>query len=137
MHAVIGRLVAAMNLHDLDAMVALFHPEYDSRQPAHPGRTFVGRQQVRANWRAMFSGIPDFRAELVRSTQDGDLEWCEWAWTGTRSDGQPFDVRGVTLFEVREGLIVAGTLYVEDLERDAGDIESAVERLSGARPGDA
>ena len=137
MHAAIDRLVTAINAHDLDAMVALFHPEYDSRQPAHPGRTFVGREQVRANWGAMFSGIPDFQAELVRSTQDGDLEWCEWAWTGTRSDGQPFDARGVTLFEVRDGLIVAGTLYVEDLERDAGDIASAVEGLSGARPGDA
>ncbi|WP_173923113.1 nuclear transport factor 2 family protein [Agromyces sp. Marseille-P2726] len=131
---VIDRLVAAMNDHDLDRMVALFHPAYDSRQPAHPGRAFVGREQVRANWAAMFGGIPDFRAEVVRSVQDGDLNWSEWVWRGIRSDGQPFEVRGVTLFEIRDGLIVAGTLYVEDVERAPLGIEDAVEGMSGARP---
>jgi ketosteroid isomerase-like protein len=131
---VIERLVAAMNDHDLDRMVALFHPDYDSRQPAHPGRAFTGREQVRANWAAMFAGVPDFRAEVVRSVQDGELNWSEWAWHGSRSDGQPFEVRGVTLFEIRDGLIASGTLYVEDVEREAVGIEDAVEGMSGARP---
>lgn len=132
--AVIARLAEAMNDHDLDRMVALFHPDYDSRQPTHPGRAFIGREQVRANWAAMFGGIPDFRAEVVRSVQDGELNWTEWVWRGTRSDGDPFDVRGVTLFQIREELIVAGTLYVEEVERDPAGIEDAVEGMSGARP---
>jgi ketosteroid isomerase-like protein len=132
--AVIERLVAAMNEHDLDRMIALFHPDYESRQPAHPGRDFTGRDQVRANWAAMFGGVPDFRAELLRSVQDGDLSWTEWAWRGIRSDGQSFEVRGVTLFEIRDGAIVAGTLYVEDVEPEAVGIEDAVEGMSGARP---
>lgn len=131
---VVERLVAAMNEHDLDRMVALFHPDYDSRQPAHPGRAFTGREQVRANWAAMFGGIRDFRAEVVRTVQDGELNWCEWAWHGIRSDGQPFEVRGVTLFQIRDGLIVAGTLYVEEIEREAAGIEDAVEGMSGTRP---
>ena len=131
---VIERLVAAMNDHDLDRMVALFHPDYDSRQPAHPGRAFTGREQVRANWAAMFAGVPDFRAEVVRSVRDGELNWSEWAWHGTRTDGLLFEVRGVTVFEIRDGLIVAGTLYVEDVEREAVGIEDAVEGMSGARP---
>ena len=131
---VMDRLVDAMNARDLDRMVALFHPDYDSRQPAHPGRAFVGREQVRANWAAMFGGVPDFRAEVVRSVQDGELNWSEWVWHGTRTDRQRFDVRGVTLFRIRNGLIVAGTLYVEDVEPDPVGIEDAVERLSGARP---
>lgn len=132
--AVIDRLAEAMNDHDLDRMVALFHPDYVSRQPTHPGRAFIGREQVRANWAAMLGGIPDFRAEVVRSVQDGELNWSEWAWRGTRSDGDPFDVRGVTIFQVRDGLIVAGTLYVEEVERDRAGIEDAVEGMSGARP---
>ena len=132
--AVIDRLADAMNDHDLDRMVALFHPDYDSRQPTHPGRAFIGREQVRANWAAMFGGIPDFRAEVVRSVQDDDLNWSEWVWRGTRSDGDTFDVRGVTLFQIRDELIVAGTLYVEEVERDPATIEDAVERMSGGRP---
>ena len=77
--SVVEGLVAAMNEHDLDRMVALFHPDYESRQPAHPGRSFTGRDQVRENWAAMFGGVPDFRAELRRCVQDGDLSWTEWA----------------------------------------------------------
>ncbi|WP_395244114.1 nuclear transport factor 2 family protein [Agromyces sp. MMS24-K17] len=131
---VIEQLAAAMNAHDLDRMVSLFHPEYDSRQPAHPGRAFVGRETVRANWGAMFAGIGGFRAEVVRSVQDGPLNWCEWAWRGTRPDGDPFDVPGVTLFRIRDGLIVEGTLYVEEVEADPESIQDAVEGMSGARP---
>ena len=47
---VIDRLLAAMNAHDLEAAVALFHENYRSEQPAHPGRAFVGRAQMHANW---------------------------------------------------------------------------------------
>jgi limonene-1,2-epoxide hydrolase len=131
---VIDRLVAAMNAHDLDAAVGLIHEDYRSEQPAHPGRAFVGRAQMRANWEAMLAGIPDFHAEIRRSVQDGETTWSEWHWSGTRRDGQSFEVRGVTLFEVADDQIVAGRLYLEDVERDVVGIGQAVEALSGRRP---
>ena len=131
---VIDRLVTAMNAHDLDAVTALIHENYRSTQPAHPGRAFVGRDQMRANWEAMFAGIPDFHAAVTRSVQDGDTTWSEWHWSGTRSDGQPFEVRGVALFEIVDGQIVAGRLYLEDVELQPASIEDAVEALSGHRP---
>jgi hypothetical protein len=87
-----------------------------------------------ANWEAMLAGIPDICAEICRSVQDGDTTWTEWRWSGTRSDGQAFEMRGVTLFEVTGGQIVAGRLYLEDVERDVVGIEQAVEDLSGRRP---
>jgi limonene-1,2-epoxide hydrolase len=133
MTEVMDRLVVAVNAHDLEAAAGLFHEDYRSEQPAHPGRAFVGRAQMRANWEAMFAGIPDFHAEICRSVQDGDTTWAEWRWWGTRSDGQAFEVRGVTLFEIADDQIVAGRLYLEDVEQDAG-IEQAVEALSGRRP---
>jgi hypothetical protein len=55
---VIDRLAVAMNAHDLDAAAGFFHPGYRSEQPAHPGRAFTGRAQMRANWEAMFAGSP-------------------------------------------------------------------------------
>ena len=134
MTEVIDRLVVAMNAHDLDAAAGLIHKNYRSEQPAHPGRAFVGRAQMRANWEAMFAGIPDFHAEICRSVQDGETTWTEWRWSGTRSDGQAFEMCGVTLFEVSGGQIVAGWLYLEDIERDVVSIEQAVEDLSGRRP---
>ena len=131
---VIDRLAVAMNAHDLDAVAGLIHEDYRSEQPAHPGRAFAGRAQMLANWEAMFAGIPDFHAEICRSVQDGDTTWTEWRWSGTRSDGQAFEMRGVTLFEVTDDQIVAGRLYMEDVERDVTGIEQAVEALSGRRP---
>ena len=134
MTEVVDRLAAAMNAHDLDTVAGLIHPDYRSEQPAHPGRAFTGQAQMLANWEAMLSGIPDFCAEICRSVHDGDTTWTEWRWSGTRSDGQSFEMRGVTLFKVTGGQIAAGRLYLEDVERDAVGIEQTVEDLSGRRP---
>jgi ketosteroid isomerase-like protein len=130
---IIGRLAEAMNAHDLDTAAGFFHEDYRSEQPAHPARAFVGRAQMRANWEAMFAGVPDFHAEICRSVHDRDTTWTEWRWSGTRSDGQALAMRGVTLFEIRDGQIVAGRLYMEEIEEEAG-IEQTVEALSGRRP---
>jgi ketosteroid isomerase-like protein len=134
MTEVIDRLAVAVNAHDLDAAAGFFDEDYRSEQPAHPGRAFTRRAQMRANWEAMFAGIPDFHAEIRRSVQDGETTWTEWLWSGTRSDGQAFEVRGVTLFEIADGQIAAGRLYLEDVERDVSGIEQAVKALSGRRP---
>lgn len=131
----INQLVEAMNAHDLDAVVQLFHSDYHSEQPAHPAREFGTSAQVRANWAAMFGGIPDFRAELLRSADDGHTCWTEWHWWGNRTDGQAFDMRGVALFELQDGLIVGGRLYMEPVEHRS-NIEQAVEMQSGLPPAD-
>ena len=89
---------------------------------------------MHANWAAMFAGIPDFHAEVLRSVDDGDTTWSEWSWAGTRTDGQPFDMRGVTIFEVEDGLITGGRLYMEELERQEAGIAEAVQTLSGRLP---
>lgn len=94
MSDVVGRLAALMNEHDLARATALIHQDYRSEQPVHPGRAFVGRAQMGANWKAMFDGIPDFHAEMVRSVQDGETVWTEWHWTGSRSDGEPLRCAG-------------------------------------------
>jgi ketosteroid isomerase-like protein len=122
-------LAEAMNAHDLDAFVALFAPDYDSRQPAHPDRAFVGSDQVRKNWSAMFAGVPDFRADLIATAGDADTLWSEWRWHGTHTDGSPFDMAGVLVGGVRDGRLAWARLYVEPVETGEG-IEAAVRDLS-------
>ena len=126
---VLERLRDAQNRHDLDAFVACFDPRYRSEQPVHPDRAFVGSEQVRRNWAEVFAGVPDFRAELVRSAEVGDTWWAEWHWQGTRSDGTPLDMRGVTIFGVREDHIVWGRLYLEEVEGGQG-IDQAVQQMA-------
>lgn len=130
MGLVVERLLGAMNAHDIDAFVACFAEEYDSKQPAHPDRAFVGRDQVRDNWSAIFEGVPDFRAELVAATSDGDTEWSEWRWRGTQVDGTELDMAGVIVCGVSGGVLKWARLYVEPVEQGAG-IEAAVREMSG------
>jgi ketosteroid isomerase-like protein len=131
---VIDELVTAVNAHDVDRATGLFHPDYQSEQPAHPARGFTGRAQFHANWEAMFAGVPDFRSEVDRLAVDGDTTWVEWSWSGTRTDGQPFDMRGVCLFRVHEGLIVAGRLYMDEVEQASDTIDDVVHALAGTAP---
>ncbi len=47
------------------------HEDYQSEQPFHPARGFGGRAQMKANWGAILSGVPDLRAEVRASVRDG------------------------------------------------------------------
>ena len=76
-YEIVERLHDAMNRHDLDAFLGQFDPEYRSETPAHPARSFVGREQVRRNWSAIFESTPDFRADLLRTSVDGETVWTE------------------------------------------------------------
>jgi limonene-1,2-epoxide hydrolase len=127
---VVERLHRVMNHHDLEAFLACFDRDYRSEQPAHPNRGFGGREQVEKNWSALFEGIPDFHAELLATAADGDTLWSEWRWTGTRANEAPLDVRGVTLFEIKNGRIVSGRLYMEEVEEASADIDETVRRLA-------
>jgi len=119
-----------MNRQDLETFLACLAPNYRSEQPAHPTRGFGGREQVEKNWSALFAGIPDFRAELLATAAAGDTVWSEWHWTGTRANEAPLDMRGVTLFEIKNGGIVSGHLYMEEVEKADADIGETVRRLA-------
>jgi ketosteroid isomerase-like protein len=129
--AVSGRLAQAMNAHDLEAQVACFCEDYRSEQPAHPARTFTGRDQVQQNWSELFASIPDFRAELLRIAVVGNDEWAEWIWPGTKEDGTPLEERGVSIFGIRDGRIAWAHLYLEETEREGADITETVHRMAG------
>jgi hypothetical protein len=125
---VIDRLLRAQNDHDLEAFAACFAEDYRSEQPVHPGRAFLGREQARRNWAKVFGSVPDFHAELLRSVVDGETVWSEWHWSGTTEGGGRLEMRGVTLFGVREGRLAWGRLYMEPVEDDGG-IDENVERM--------
>jgi ketosteroid isomerase-like protein len=129
--ALMDRLTAAQNAHDLDGMLACFHEDYRSEQPLFPARTFDGIDQVRANWSALLDAIPDFQAEVLRSAADGDIVFVEVHWSGTKADGTPLDERGVIIMGTREGRIAWGRLYVDEVERDGSGIDAVVRRMAG------
>ena len=131
------RLREAINAHDLDRFVSCFARDYTSEQPAHPARAFRGQEQVRKNWGTFFDLVPDLRGELLATAVSDDVEWGEWHWHGTRTDGDPFRLRGVTLFGVRDDEIVWGRLYMEPVEEAGPDIDRSVQQLARGAQGDA
>ena len=129
--ALMDRLTAAQNAHDLEAMLACFHEDYRSEQPLFPARTFEGIDQVRANWSALLEAIPDFHAEVVRTAVDGDTVFAEVHWTGTKADGARLDERGVVVMGVREDRLAWGRLYVDEVEHEGADIDAVVRHMAG------
>jgi ketosteroid isomerase-like protein len=129
--AVVERLLAAINAHDLEAMVACFADNYLNEWPAHPQRGFRGNQQVRRNWSQIFAGVPDLRARLPRTVVDGDTVWAEWDLSGTRGDGAAFLMRGVSIFGVREGRLAWVRFYLEPVEETSGDVDAHTRRVAG------
>jgi ketosteroid isomerase-like protein len=127
------RMRTALNQHDLEAFLACFDPAYQSEQPAHPDRQFTGRDQVRKNWSGIFNGVPDFRAEVLRSAVAGDVIWSEWDWQGTRLDGTMFHMRGVVLMGESNGLVAWGRLYMEPVETAGAGIDAAVRTMAEGR----
>ena len=123
------RLRDAANSRDADRVASLFADDYESSQPVHPARGFSGRVQVLANWTSVFDGVPDFTSELLASAVDGEVEWGEWNWRGTHSDGSPFAMRGVTIVVTRAGLIARARLYLEPVDAAGDDIDAAIKEL--------
>jgi ketosteroid isomerase-like protein len=127
---VLERLHTSQNRHDLDAFVACFDPDYHSEQPVHPDREFVGSEQVCKNWAEVFAAVPDFQANLLRSTQAAETGWAEWHWHGTRVNGTRLNMRGVTIFGIRDDRIVWGRLYLEDVEVAGHGIDQVVLQMA-------
>lgn len=128
---VLDRLVAALNAHDLDAMVSCFADDYLNETPAHPPRGFRGSAQVRMNWTRIFVGVPDIQARVLRASRDGDRLWTEWEMSGNRSDGGAFLMRGVVIFEVTGETISSARFYLEPVEETSGDVDAHTGRVTG------
>ena len=101
-------LLDAFNAHDLDAIMELFTEDcvFDTpRGPAPGGLRLVGKEQVRSGFQARFDGIPDIEYGDDRHWTCGDRAVSEWTIRGTRSSGEPIEVRGCDLFELTDGRI--------------------------------
>jgi ketosteroid isomerase-like protein len=126
--AVVQRLRDVTNAHDLEGIVACFAVDYRNETPAHPARSFVGREQVRRNWTQILAAIPDVSTEIVAAVADGDTVWSEWQHRGTRPDGSAHLMRGVIVFVARDGLIATARFFVEPVDETEGDVDAAVRR---------
>src|SRR3954453_7204834 len=117
--ATVTRLLDATNRCDVEGIVACFSPEYRNETPAHPRRGFTGQDQVRRNWTAILSSMPDHRAEVTATAVNGDTGWTAWRKGGPRRAGAPHEMPGVRIFTIGgDGLFAAAPFYLEPAETD-------------------
>ncbi len=126
--ALVERLCAATNAHDLVALVDCFAKDYTNEVPAHPARGFTGREQVRQNWAQIFAHVPDLRARVLARCADGDSVWSQWQLSGRRLDGTNYEMAGVIVFEVRDARAVRARFFLEPVDEDATDVAHVVGR---------
>lgn len=129
---VVQRLERAMNDHDLDALVGCFSTDYRNETPAHPARSFRGRERVRRNWQQILGTLPDLTAELVRWAVSGDTTWAEWEWSGTRRDGTRLTLRGVTILGIGQDTADWVRFYMEPVNDDGIGVAATVSDQLGA-----
>jgi ketosteroid isomerase-like protein len=129
--ALIQRLLEAVNAHDLDAIERCFAPHFVNETPAHPARSFAGNDQVRRNWSQILGGVPDLSTRILRQTVDGDIAWTEWEMRGTRRDGAPHLVRGVSIFGADDGRFTWVRFYLEPVEQGGPAIDDAIRAQVG------
>ncbi len=131
---VVQHLAQATSDHDLEAIVACFAEDYVNETPAHPGRGFQGREQVRRNWTQILGGVPDIEARILGLVADDTTVWSEWEMSGTRRDGSPHLMRGVNIFVVEESQIAAARFYLEPVDGGPGTVDANIEATVGPPP---
>jgi ketosteroid isomerase-like protein len=112
--ATIERFNDAFNRHDADALSEFLTEDtvFEDTSPAPDGRRVEGKAAVVEFWRQWFARNPDARFETEEMIVSGDRAVVLWVYHKTRN-GQPWRLRGVDVFRVRDGKVAAKLAYVK------------------------
>ena len=112
--AVIERFNAAFNRHDTEAVASLLTDDtvFEDTSPAPDGKRLEGKTAVVEFWRGWFARNPDAQFETEETIVSGDRAVVRWVYHKVRN-GQPWHLRGVDVFAVREGKVAAKLAYVK------------------------
>jgi ketosteroid isomerase-like protein len=112
--AAIDRFNEAFNRHDADALAALLTDDtvFEDTSPQPDGRRIEGKSAVVEFWRAWFLRNSDAHFESEEVIVSGNRATVLWIYRKMR-DGQPWHLRGVDVFTVRNGKIAAKLAYVK------------------------
>lgn len=112
--AVVVRFNEAFNRQDIDAIAALLTDDtvYEDSEPVPDGQRIEGKTAVVAFWREWFARNPDAKFDSEEMIISGDRAVVRWVFRKMRN-GQPWRLRGVDVFTVRDGRISVKLAYVK------------------------
>jgi ketosteroid isomerase-like protein len=104
----------AFNGHDADGLAALLTDDtvFEDTAPAPDGRRIQGKAAVVEFWRGWFAHNLDARFEAEEIIVSGSRATVRWVYRKMRN-GQPWHLRGVDIFTVRDGKVAAKLAYVK------------------------
>jgi ketosteroid isomerase-like protein len=113
-HQLIDRFNQIFNRHDADALAALLTDDtvFEDTSPAPDGQQIEGKAAVVEFWRGWFARNADARFDAEEIIVCGNRAVVRWVYRKLRN-GQPWHLRGVDIFTVRNGKIAAKLAYVK------------------------
>jgi ketosteroid isomerase-like protein len=110
----VERFNEAINRQDIAAVAELLDENtvFENTNPPPDGSRIEGKAAVRAFWEKWFGNNHGARFETEELIVAGDKCTVRWIYRKTR-DGKPWHLRGVDVFTVRNGKILAKLSYVK------------------------
>lgn len=112
--AAIDHFNDAFNRHDADRLAQFLTDDtvFEDTSPAPDGRRVEGKAAVVEFWRAWFARNSDARFDAEDVIISGNHAIVLWTYHKLRN-GQPWHIRGVDVFTVRNGKVAAKLAYVK------------------------
>jgi ketosteroid isomerase-like protein len=110
----IDRFNDAFNRHDADALADVLTDDtvFEDTSPPPDGRRIEGKAAVVEFWRGWFTRNSDAVFEAEDVIVSGDRAVVRWIYRKPRN-GQPWHLRGVDVFTVRDEKVAAKLAYVK------------------------
>ena len=105
----------AFNRHDVAGMMQLMSDDcvFENTAPAPDGTVYAGREAVTQFWQDFFVESPQAHIEIEDARNLGSHCVLRWRYEWVDAAGTKGHVRGVDIFQVKEGLISEKLSYVK------------------------
>ena len=106
----------AFNRHDVTGMMQLMTDDcvFENTEPAPDGTRYAGKAIVTQFWQDFFRESPDAHIEIEEAFGLGNNRCVmRWRYEWVEAEGKQGHVRGVDIFQVRDGLISEKLSYVK------------------------
>jgi hypothetical protein len=105
----------AFNRHDVGAMMQLMSDDcvFENTAPAPDGTVYSGKEAVTQFWQGFFRDSPQAHIEVEEVFGFGMRCIMRWRYDWVDRTGNKGHVRGVDIFQVKNGLIYQKLSYVK------------------------